>query len=180
MQLDLAGAGGRKNAYAGGADMNVRALMNPNVKCAGTDASVADVILIMEKHDCGTVPIVNAQNKVVGMITDRDICLALGPRPLPAAGIAVTEVMSKKVYACSPDEEIPEALQTMRNKKVRRLPVIDDKGGLVGILSMDDVVLHAEAGKAEKKSELGYGQTVKTLKAIYKRPGVKRELIAHP
>jgi CBS domain-containing protein len=43
--------------------MNVRALMNPNVKCAGMDASVAEVIAIMEKNDCGTVPIVNAQNK---------------------------------------------------------------------------------------------------------------------
>lgn len=183
MQVDLAGGGGRTNASGGGVDMNVQALMNRNVKCAGTDASVADVILIMEKNDCGTVPIVNAQNKVVGMITDRDICLALGPRPLPAAGIPVTEVMSGSVYACGPDEEVPAALQTMRNKKVRRLPVIDDKGRLVGILSMDDVVLHAEARKAEKaekKSELGYGQTVETLKAIYERPGSRKELIARP
>ena len=91
--------------------------------------------------------------------------------------------MSKIVYACGPDEEVPEALETMRNKKVRRLPVIDEKGRLVGILSMDDVVLHAEAGKtekAEKKSDLGYGQTLETLKAIYERPGARKELIAHP
>jgi CBS domain-containing protein len=162
--------------------MNVRALMNPDVKYAGTDASVADVIAIMEKNDCGVVPIVNAQNKVVGMITDRDICLALGPRPLPAAGIPVTEVMSRRVFACGSDEEIPAALRTMKNKKVRRLPVIDD-GRLVGILSMDDVVMHAEARKAEKvekKSDLDYCQAVDTLKAIYERPGARKELIARP
>jgi len=163
--------------------MNVQALMNSNVKYAGTDASVADVITVMEKNDCGAVPIVNAQNKVVGMITDRDICLALGRRPLPAAAIPVAEVMSRRVYACGPDEEVHAALQTMENKKVRRLPVIDGNGQLVGILSMDDIVLHAESGRAEKVEqtpEPSYGQTVDTLKAIYKRPGAKKELIARP
>ncbi len=163
--------------------MNVQALMNPNVKSAGTGASVADVIVIMQVNDCGAIPIVDEENKVVGIITDRDICLSLGPRRLPAAGIAVTDMMSKKVYACGPDEEVSAALETMKNKKVRRLPVIDDEGRLVGILSMDDVVLHAEARGAEKvaeKSELGYGQTVDTLKGIYKRPGDGKDLIARP
>ena len=162
--------------------MNVQALMNSNVKYAGTDASVADVITVMEKNACGAVPIVNAQNKVVGMITDRDICLALGRRSLPAAEIPVAEVMSRRVYACGPDEEVLAALQTMENKKVRRLPVIDGNGQLVGILSMDDIVLHAESGaeKVEQTLEPSYGQTVDTLKAIYKRPGAKKELIARP
>lgn len=163
--------------------MNVQALMNPNVKYGGTDSTVADIIAIMEKEDCGAIPIVNAQNKVVGIVTDRDICLALGRRPLPAAEVSVTEVMSKRVFACGPDEDVAEALQTMKDKKVRRLPVIDDKGRLVGILSMDDVVLHAEARKTDRiprKLGLGYGQTVDTLKAIYKRPGAGKELIAHP
>jgi CBS domain-containing protein len=150
--------------------MNVQAVMNRNVKYAPTDASVADVARIMEKNECGAVPVVNALDKVVGMITDRDICLALGRRALPASDIPATEVMSKKVYACGPQEEIPAALQTMRNKKVRRLPVIDGDGKLVGILSMDDIVLNGE----------GYGQTIRTLKAIYRRPGDKKELIARP
>ncbi len=163
--------------------MNVQALMNSKVKHAGKDASVADVVAVMEKNDCGAVPIVDAQNRVVGMVTDRDICLALGRRPLPAAAIPVAEVMSQRVYACGPDEEILAALQTMENKKVRRLPVIDGNGQLVGILSMDDIVLHAESGRAEKVErtpEPSYGQTVDTLKAIYKRPGAEKELIARP
>ena len=146
--------------------MNVQALMNPRVKSAGTDASVADVVLLMEKYDCGAVPILNAANKLVGIVTDRDICLALGFRPLPAAGIPITDVMSKRVYACAPEEDVSRALQTMRNKKVRRLPVVDATGRLVGILSMDDVVLHVEDN---------FGETVKTLKAIYRRPVPKKE-----
>jgi CBS domain-containing protein len=88
--------------------------------------------------------------------------------------------MSRKVYACGPDEEIPAALQTMQNKKVRRLPVIDSDGKLVGILSMDDVVLHAEGRKAEKGPGLGYGKTIETLKAIYRRPGLERPLVVQP
>lgn len=161
--------------------MNVQALMNSHVQYAGTDASVADVVAIMAANDCGAVPIVDSENRVVGMITDRDICLALGPRRLPAAAIAVTDVMSKRVYACGPGEDVLDALETMKNKKVRRLPVIDGDRQLVGILSMDDIVLHAEGGgaeKVEKESELGYGQTVDTLKAIYKRPGSEKKLIA--
>ena len=163
--------------------MNVKALMTPNVKSAGKGASVADVALIMRANNCGAVPIVDEENKVVGIITDRDICLALALRRLPAAGIAVTDMMSKKVYACGPHEEVSAALETMRNKKVRRLPVVDDEGRLVGILSMDDVVLHAEARRAEKiekESGLGYKQTVDTLKAIYERPDDGKELIARP
>jgi CBS domain-containing protein len=169
--------------FAGGGVMNVQALMNPNVKSAGTGASVADVVVIMQANDIGAVPIVDAENKVVGIITDRDICLALGLRRLPAAGIPITDMMSKRVHACGPEEEVSAALETMKNRKVRRLPVVDGEGRLVGILSMDDVVLHAEARKAErieKKLELGYGQTVDTLKAIYKRTGDGKDLIARP
>ncbi len=149
--------------------MNVQALMNPRVKSAGTDASVADVVLIMEKYDCGAVPILNAANKLVGIVTDRDICLGLGFRPFPAAGIPITDLMSKKVYACTPEEDVSAALLTMKSRKVRRLPVIDASGQLVGILSMDDIVLHADEN---------FGETVKTLKAIYKRPVPKKELAA--
>jgi CBS domain-containing protein len=86
--------------------------------------------------------------------------------------------MTKNVYACAPDQELPAALRTMQSKKVRRLPVIDGHGKLVGILSMDDVVLRSEDRKAEKRPELDYGRTIKTLKAIYERSTPKKELSA--
>jgi CBS domain-containing protein len=172
MQLDLAISLAFADALVREEErMKVEALMNPRVKSAGTDASVADVVLIMEKNDCGTVPILNKANKLVGIVTDRDICLAVGFRPLPAAGIPITDVMSKKVYACSPEEDVSVALQTMRQRKIRRLPVLDAHGRLVGILSMDDVILRAEDD---------FGETVKTLKAIYKRPAPRKEPAVRP
>ncbi len=150
--------------------MNVQAVMNQKVKFTGLKATLTEAARIMANNDCGALPIVDDEKKVLGMVTDRDICLAMANANRLPSEIPVEQVMSKKVYACGPDEAIPAALQTMRNKKVRRLPVIDSDGKLVGILSMDDIVLHGE----------GSGQTIKTLKAIYRRPGDKKELIARP
>ena len=158
--------------------MNVQAVMNRNVQCAGTGATAADVAWIMERTDCGSVPIVDRENKLIGMVTDRDICLAMARRPVPASAVAITEIMSKEVYACSADEEVSAALQTMQNKRVRRLPVIDAEKRPIGILSMDDVVLHAEARKAPQKANVAYRDAIETLQGIYRRPGSKKELIA--
>ncbi len=149
---------------------NVRSVMNPNVRCARAHVSVADVAMIMEKNRCGAVPIVDGRRRVVGMVTDRDICLAVGRRALPAVLIAAGEVMSKKVYACSPDQELAEALETMQNNGVRRLPVIDATGRLGGILSMDDVVLRADTG-TKNGSPSAYELAIETLKAIYTKRG---------
>lgn len=149
---------------------NVRSVMNPNVRCARAHVSIADVATIMEKNRCGAVPIVDGRRRVVGMITDRDICLAVGRRALPAVLIAAGEVMSKKVYACSPEQDLSEALEIMQDRKVRRLPVIDADGRLVGILSMDDVVLRADAA-TRKGSPSAYELAIETLKAIYAKAG---------
>jgi CBS domain-containing protein len=73
-------------------------------------------------------------------------------------------VTTGKLYSCKPDDDIRTALQTMGEKKVRRLPVVNAAGKLEGILSMDDVVLHADA----KNLELSYEDVVKTLKKLYR------------
>lgn len=160
--------------------MNVQAVMIRDVQYAGEDASVADVAKIMEKNDCGAVPVVDGQKKPVGMVTDRDICLGLARHTRAAREVPVGDLMSRPVYACGPGDDLAAALRIMQNKKVRRLPVVDQHGTLVGILSMDDVVLRTEASARGKTREIGYRQTIDALKAIYKRPGGGRPLIARP
>jgi CBS domain-containing protein len=160
--------------------MNVQAVMIRDVKYANKDASAADVAKIMQKNDCGAVPIVDDQKKLVGMITDRDICLGLGRDTRASCEVPVGDLMSRQVYACGPGDDIAAALRIMQNKKVRRLPVVDEHGMLVGILSTDDVVLHSEAKKRGNTREIGYRQTIDTLKAIYRRPGGGRPLITQP
>jgi CBS domain-containing protein len=160
--------------------MNVQAVMSRNVKSCGSNASLADAARMMARNDCGALPVVDVQHKVIGMITDRDICLAVANADRLASAMPVSEVMAKSVSCCGPDDDLHAALQTMRNKKVRRLPVVDSDGKLRGLLSMDDIVLHAERGKGEKALEVGYGETVKTLKAIYQRSGSKKALLVQP
>jgi predicted transcriptional regulator len=79
---------------------------------------------------------------VVGMITDRDICMAVGTRNRLPSEISVFEVKAEPqaLYACAPDDDIHAALKTMRTYGVRRLPVVNAAGGLEGILTFDDVI----------------------------------------
>jgi predicted transcriptional regulator len=117
----------------------------------------------MWRGDFGAMPVV-AGGKVVGMITDRDICMAAATKHRDPATIRVKEVISGQVYGCSADTEIHEALKIMQQKQVRRLPVIDAYDGkLAGILSMNDVALKAQEGR---KSELSADDVEQTLRAI--------------
>jgi CBS-domain-containing membrane protein len=120
----------------------------------------------MWEGDFGTLPVMADAGKVIGMITDRDIAIAVATRGRVAGDIAVTEAMSKHLYACSPGDDIHAALKTMRKDKVRRLPVINDDGRLVGVLSLNDIALHAEKIEGRKSPDLSYDDVVNTLKAI--------------
>ena len=144
--------------------MKVQDVMTKDVKTCGPETNLSDAAMEMWMRDCGILPVVDDGGKVVGMITDRDIAIGTGCRRRDPATIFVREVMTGQVHSCSPEADIHEALQTMREKRVRRLPVIDGDGKLCGILSMNDVVLKAqEEGKAE---ELCARDVQNTLKAI--------------
>ena len=141
--------------------MKVRDVMVKDVKFCAPNTNLAAVAEILWKEGCGTLPVVENE-RVLGMITDRDICIALGTRNRRAAETEVHDVALAKLFYCTSDDDIHAALRTMSAQKVRRLPVLDGKGVLQGILCMDDVVLHAE----EKAAELTYFDVVETLKAI--------------
>ena len=121
---------------------------------------------LMWTGNCGFLPVVQNDGKVIGIITDRDICIALGTRGRPSGEVTVAAVMSPKVYACAPEEDIHAALRAMREGHVRRLPVITREGALVGVISMDDVLLRAEPPTLGKAPELSSEEIVKTFRAI--------------
>jgi CBS domain-containing protein len=114
------------------------------------DSNLGEATELMWRGNCGFLPVVGGQGNVVGVLTDRDICVALGTRGRPSGEVAVAEVMSKKIFSCAPDDDVHAALAAMRAGRVRRLPVISTKGVLVGVISMDDVLLRAEATGAGK------------------------------
>ncbi len=143
--------------------MKVRDVMVGTPVWCSFETNLGAAVEKLWNQNCGILPIVNTQEKVTAVVTDRDICIALGTRHRLPGEITVGEVTTGKLYSCKPDDDIRTALQTMGEKKVRRLPVVNAAGKLEGILSMDDVVLHADA----KNPGLSDDDVVKTLKKLH-------------
>jgi CBS domain-containing protein len=160
--------------------MKVKDVMMRMPAVCDAGANVGTAVEILWNRNCGILPIVNSQRKVVGVVTDRDLCIALGTRNRLPSEITVDQVASGKVFSCKPDDDIRDALNTMARQKVRRLPVVNKAGALEGILSMDDVILHSEGGVAGKTSELSYDAVVNALKQVYlpELPAVLRQKAA--
>jgi CBS domain-containing protein len=152
--------------------MKVQDVMVKGVRFCTPDANLATVAKIFWEQGCGALPVVE-NGRAIGMITDRDISIALGTRNARAGDIFVRDVALPKVFFCLPQDDIHTALDTMRAQQVRRLPVVDQDGVLAGILSLDDVVLFA----GEKVTdELTYTDVVDTMKSIYEHPAPARVL----
>jgi CBS domain-containing protein len=125
--------------------MKVREIMTRDVRTCRPETNLAEVVKLMWEWDCGVMPVVNSDGKVFGMITDRDICVAIATRGRTADRIEVRDVTAGKACTCAPDDDATVALQTMKSQRVRRLPVVDAEGRLQGILSLNDVVTHTGA-----------------------------------
>jgi CBS domain-containing protein len=150
--------------------MKVKEIMTPNVKAIWLTESLADAARLMWENDCGVLPIIKDGRKVVGLITDRDVCMASAMRDRNPSAISVEEVMTRQVFAVDPEDEIDQALLAMQQHRVRRLPVINPEGELAGILSMNDVVLHATAPDDTEGDAIEYGDVVKTYQTICQHP----------
>lgn len=147
--------------------MKVQDLMTSPVQSCGVDTNLAAAAGMMWDSDCGILPVVDRSGKVVGMISDRDICMAVATKGRKASEIAVWESITGKVFSCLPEDDIHNALKMMAENRVRRLPVVDRDGALLGVLAVNDVILHAGAGGgAGKKPELSATELVTTLRAI--------------
>jgi CBS domain-containing protein len=144
--------------------MKIKDVMTTDVAACHRNANLAEVAVTMWHRGCGCVPVVNEDGRLEGMITDRDIAIAVGLKGRAADRIAVAEIMNAPVYACGPDDKMKDVLQTMRTRKVRRVPVVDADGHLKGILSVDDIVLNASA---KRRAEPSARELVAALQAIY-------------
>jgi CBS-domain-containing membrane protein len=152
--------------------MRVKEVMSPKAKAIWLTESLADAAKLMWENDCGVLPVIKDGRKVIGMITDRDICMALAMRDTNPSQVSVEEVMSGQVYSVNSEDEVEQALQTMQEQRIRRLPVLTIEGELEGILSMNDIVRHADAAKS---SPLPYAEVVKTYQAICEHPPAASE-----
>jgi len=130
--------------------MKVRDAMTKKVCFCGPETNLAEAADLMWRNSCGFLPVVGEGGNVIGVITDRDVSIALGTRNRRPSEIRVSEVMGHRLFTCTAEDNVHTALKTMCAERIRRLPVIDREEALVGILSLDDLARKAQ-GRALTK-----------------------------
>ena len=151
--------------------MRVSDLMTTNVAAVRAHEPLSAAARMMWDCDCGAVPVLASDSKrVIGMLTDRDICMATWSKDRAPSTIRAEDAMSRQVFGCSPTDSLLSAETLMRSKKIRRIPVIDSNQELVGILSLADIVRQAgrvgTAGTRAATSDLAPHEITSTLADI--------------
>jgi CBS domain-containing protein len=158
--------------------MKVRDVMSPSAVCGKPETNIGAAVELLWSHNCGMLPVVGADNRLIGIVTDRDICIAMGTRNRLPGELTVGEIAIRPVFTCKPEDEIHEALSTMAEKQVRRLPVVNDEGVPQGILSMDDIIAHGDLNRWEGCCELSAEEIIRGLKRLYGKPSAKQQVRA--
>jgi CBS domain-containing protein len=150
--------------------MRVKEIMMGTPYYCHPETNLGSATEMMWNANCGFLPVETNEGKVIGVVTDRDICIGLGTRNRPSGDVTVEEIMSGKLYCCEPDDEVHAALKILSEGRVRRLPVLAPNGTLVGVLSMDDILSRTEPISFGKSPELSSEEVVRTFRMITQRP----------
>ena len=139
--------------------MQIADVMTPAPLSCAPESTAAEAARLMWQGDCGVLPVVRG-GTLAGVVTDRDLFIAMATRDLRASELTVGSVARTDIVTCSPRDDVHQAMGKMKTHRVRRLPVVDQNGALVGIVSMNDLVL-----AVAPESALG-GTVVDTLQTI--------------
>jgi CBS-domain-containing membrane protein len=151
--------------------MKVRDLMITDVKSCAPSSSLDAAAQIMWDNDCGCLPVVDGDSRVIAMITDRDICMAAYTQGVALRDSRIASAMSRRVFKCRPENELAAAENTMRLAQVRRLPVVDAQGKLVGIISLNDIAREADREREFRAMrEVADADISKLLASVSERP----------
>lgn len=129
--------------------MEVKQFMTDGIEALSPNETVLNASRLMKKHNIGSIPVIDEDSKVIGLITDRDIVIRVFADILPM-NTKVESVMTKPVFTIEQTEEVGAAISLMADKQVRRLPVVDHEQKLVGMISLGDLAIHQLTnGRAE-------------------------------
>jgi len=148
--------------------MKAEKIMTREVASCRPDDTLNDAARIMWERDCGFVPVTEEDSggRVVGVVTDRDLCMAAYTRGQRLAEIRVRDVMSTGVHACTPTEDVEAVEAVMRGAKVHRIPIIDGGSRLLGVVSLADIAREAAREAGARTREVTAGEIGETVAAI--------------
>ena len=148
--------------------MQVQEIMTTQVLSCGPNDSLARAAQLMWDGDVGCLPVCNVDGErhVIGVITDRDICMSALFEGKALRDLPVSLAMSKQVLICAPDHDIGTVEKAMRDAQVRRVPVVDSQGALVGIVGLADLAREARSERASSEKETTEAEVGDTFAAI--------------
>jgi len=151
--------------------MRIEQMMTKDVACCRPEDALNRAAQIMWERDCGFVPIVEngESQRVVGVVTDRDTCMAAYTRGQRLSEIQVKDVMSAAIHSCRPEDDLATAEAKMSEAQVHRLPVVDDAGQLLGVISLGDIANLAARASGSKNPRVTTARVGETLATI-RRP----------
>lgn len=148
--------------------MKTESIMTKDVGCCRPDDSLTEAARIMWDRDCGFVPVAaeDGSGRVVGILTDRDICMAAYTRGQRLGDIRVADVMSRGIHSCRPGDDLRSVEEVMRKAQVHRLPVVDGDARILGVISLADIVREAARERGARAREVTAGEITETIAAI--------------
>ena len=134
--------------------MRAKEIMTRNPRTVTPEAHLTEVARLMKTEDVGIIPVVDGGSQnLVGVVTDRDIALRVVAEGRDPNTVSVREVMSTNVRTCREDDSVDDVMDVMGKEQVRRIPIVDERGSLVGIVAQADIVRKANDRKAEETVE---------------------------
>ena len=134
--------------------MKAQDIMSKNPTCVTPETSLVDAARLMKTENIGVVPVVDSTDslRLVGVLTDRDIAIRAVAEGRDGVTTSVGHIMTSQVRTSAPDDSVSDVMELMGREQVRRIPIVDDRGMLVGIIAQADIVLEAKDNKKAEKT----------------------------
>jgi CBS domain-containing protein len=134
--------------------MKAQDIMSRNPTCVTPDTTLVDAARLMKDENIGVIPVVESENsrRLVGVLTDRDIAVRAVAEGRDGVTTSVGHIMTSDVRTSSTTDSVNDVMELMGREQVRRIPIVDDRGALVGIISQADIVLEAKDDKRAEKT----------------------------
>lgn len=127
--------------------MTCEEVMTPSPACCQPNQTTVDAAEVMQREDVGLVPIVGTNTRLIGVLTDRDIALKVVAAGRDPRGTAISEVTTPDPVSCLPQQAVETVMELMASRQVRRVPIVDKDGAIVGIVSQADIATRLASPK---------------------------------